>query len=70
MKNRLKYSLSQLGLFPYLDGIRQVPQAVGWLRKGCIGPAPPPSKDRSLKLTCNDIKLDHLSKPEPILVTL
>lgn len=49
MKKILKQGLSKLGLFSYLDSMRRVPQAVGWLRKGCTGPAPPPVKRQIIK---------------------
>lgn len=44
MKTRLKHALSKVGVFPVLDGVRRLPQAVGWVSQGCTGPAPPPIK--------------------------
>ncbi|MBX9870528.1 MAG: hypothetical protein K2X75_00890 [Burkholderiaceae bacterium] len=44
MKNRLKYKLSELGLYPYVDSWRQLPSIVRWIRQGCSGPAPGPIK--------------------------
>lgn len=46
MKTALKQGLSRAGIFPLLDSIRRLPQAVRWIRNGCVGAAPPPIKRR------------------------
>ena len=44
MKLTLKHQLSRLGLLPYLDILRRMPEISRWLKHGCTGIAPPPRK--------------------------
>lgn len=44
MKHQMKQQLSRLGLLPYLDFIRRVPEITRWIGNGCTGIAPSPVK--------------------------
>lgn len=44
IKNRLKYELSEFGLYPHIDFWRQMPAIIRWVRHGCSGSAPGPVK--------------------------
>jgi len=44
MKIRVKEQLSRLGILPYLDLVRRLPEITRWIRNGCTGLAPPPVK--------------------------
>jgi len=44
MKSTIKQKLSRLGILPYLDFVRRLPETTGWIRNGCAGIAPAPVK--------------------------
>lgn len=44
MKIKIKYWLSEFGLFPKLDLFRRLPEIVRWVFSGCSGVVPPPVK--------------------------
>ena len=44
MKPAIKQQLSRLGLLPYCDLIRRLPEITNWIGNGCTGVAPPPVK--------------------------
>jgi hypothetical protein len=46
MRKKLKHKLSKVGISPYIDLVRRLPNIVRWLGSGCSGPAPGPIKRR------------------------
>lgn len=48
MKTLVKNALSRAGVLPAIDGVRRLPEIYRWVRDGCLGPAPPPVKRRTI----------------------
>lgn len=44
MKLAIKHQLSKIGILPYIDIVRCLPQISRWIVNGCMGAAPPPVK--------------------------
>ena len=49
MKKHLKYYFYRLGIFPYLNLLRNLPAITRWIKDGCWGIAPPPVKRMVIK---------------------
>lgn len=59
MKTFFKHSLSSIGLFPYLDLLRRLPETIHWLCSGCRGIAPSPVKRMVLAEYLRIYRLKH-----------
>lgn len=59
MKTRIKYRLSELGLFTKIDLIRHLSDIGCWIRNGCAGFAPAPVKRMIIASYLNRYRLCH-----------